>query len=61
MSLPNHPIEPVPEETVRIAQAAFPKGNIYMKIAMSWARYMRIHNLKIYSLGAASPPRIPGG
>ena len=32
MSLPKDPIEPVPEETVRIAQTAFPKGNIYMKM-----------------------------
>ena len=32
MSLPKDPIEPVPKETVRIAQAAFPKGNIYMKM-----------------------------
>ena len=32
MSLPKDSIEPVPEETVRIAQAAFPKGNIYMKM-----------------------------
>ena len=31
MSLPKDP-KPVPEETVRIAQAAFPKGNIYMKM-----------------------------
>ena len=32
MSLPKDPIKPVPKETVRIAQAAFPKGNIYMKM-----------------------------
>ena len=32
MSLPKDPIEPVPEETVRIAQAAFPRDNIYMKM-----------------------------
>lgn len=32
MSLPKDPIESVPQETVRIAQAAFPKGNIYMKM-----------------------------
>ena len=30
MSLPKDPIESVPEETARIAQAPFPKGNIYM-------------------------------
>jgi transposase len=32
MSLKSQPIPPVPEETVRIARAAFPKGNIYMQM-----------------------------
>ncbi len=32
MALPKEPIEPVLAETVRIAQAAFPKSNIYMKM-----------------------------
>ena len=32
MSLHNRPIFEVPEETARIAQAAFPKGNIYLRI-----------------------------
>ena len=32
MSLHPQPIHEVPEETVRIAQAAFPKGNIYMRM-----------------------------
>jgi len=32
MSLHPQPIPPVPEETVRVARAAFPKGNIYLKI-----------------------------
>ena len=31
MSLrPQHPIPPVPDETARIARAAFPKGNPYL-------------------------------
>ncbi|MBN1427297.1 MAG: transposase [Anaerolineae bacterium] len=30
MSLRRQMINPVPEETVRVVQAAFPKGNIYM-------------------------------
>jgi transposase len=30
MSLRPHPLEPVPEETARIAHAAFPKGNPYL-------------------------------
>ena len=32
MSLHPEPIPPVPEETARVAHAAFPKGNIYLKI-----------------------------
>ncbi len=32
MSLQPMPIAPVPEETVRIARAAFPKGNLYLTI-----------------------------
>ncbi len=32
MSLHPQPIPPVPEETARVARAAFPKGNIYVKI-----------------------------
>lgn len=30
MSLKPQPISPVPEETVRVARAAFPKGNLYL-------------------------------
>lgn len=30
MSLPSQPIPPVPEETARVAHAAFPKGNVYL-------------------------------
>ena len=32
MSLKSQTIEPIPEETTRIAKAAFPKGNTMMKI-----------------------------
>jgi transposase len=32
MSLKPEPIEPVPEETARIAHAAFPKGNLYLRL-----------------------------
>ena len=32
MSLRSEPIPDVPEETVRIARAAFPKGNLYVKM-----------------------------
>lgn len=32
MSLPPQTITPVPEETVEVARAAFPKGNVYMQM-----------------------------
>ncbi len=32
MSLQPSIVEPVPEETARIARAAFPKGNLYLSI-----------------------------
>jgi transposase len=32
MSLHPHPIDPIPEETARVARAAFPKGNPYMRM-----------------------------
>jgi Transposase and inactivated derivatives len=32
MSLRSEPIPDVPEETVRVARAAFPKGNLYLKM-----------------------------
>ena len=32
MSLKPTPIEPVPEQTARIARAAFPAGNAYLKL-----------------------------
>ena len=32
MSLRPEPIEPVPEETARVARAAFRRGNVYLKL-----------------------------
>src|SRR5258707_1149252 len=32
MSLKTLPIPPVPEETARVAQAVFPKGNVFMQV-----------------------------
>ena len=32
MSMKPEPIEPVPEETARIARAAFPKGNLCLRL-----------------------------
>jgi hypothetical protein len=32
MSLPASPDSPIPEETFRVAHAAFPKGNVFMRM-----------------------------
>ncbi len=32
MSLKPEPIQPVPEETARVAKAAFPKGSLFMRM-----------------------------
>ena len=32
MSLHPQAIEPIPEETICVAQAAFPKGNLYLRL-----------------------------
>lgn len=32
MCLKPHSIPPVPEETARVARAAYPKGNVYMRL-----------------------------
>ena len=32
MSMHPQPIDPIPEETARVARAAFPKGNPYMRL-----------------------------
>jgi transposase len=32
MSLQPQAMRPVPEETVRVARAAYPKGNVYLEV-----------------------------
>src|SRR5512138_1510012 len=32
MSLQAQPFDPIPDETQRVARAAFPKGNVYMRM-----------------------------
>ncbi len=36
MSMRPRIIPDIPEETARVAQAAFPKGNLYMKMRDAW-------------------------
>ena len=38
MSLHLHPLPPVPEATVAAVQAAFPKGNLYVKFRAEFGR-----------------------
>jgi hypothetical protein len=42
MSLKPEPIGSIPEETMRVAKAAFPQGNIFMKMRDE----IGIHNLR---------------
>jgi hypothetical protein len=35
MSLRSHTVGPVPEETARIARAAFPRGNLYIRMRIA--------------------------
>ena len=37
MSLPVKAIDPVPEQTARVARAAFPKGSLYMRMRDEFA------------------------
>ena len=41
MSLKPRPIQPVPDETARVARAAFPKGNVYLTLQLSTGRALR--------------------
>jgi transposase len=38
MSLRPQPLEPVPEDTVRVARAAFPKGTPYLTLRDQFGR-----------------------
>jgi transposase len=51
MSLKPQPINPVPEETVRVARAAFPKGNLYLTLrdeigTLYWLKLMHLDDLR---------------
>ncbi len=41
MSLKPQAITEVPEDTARIARAAFPKGNLYLKLRDSFGTFLR--------------------
>jgi transposase len=48
MSLHPQPIPPIPEETVRVAQAAFAKGNLYLTLRDTLGTLTRTRILAIF-------------
>lgn len=44
MSLQPHPVEPVPPLTLRVATAAFPKGNLYLKMRDEFGTFYHDHH-----------------
>ena len=55
MSIQPVPIDPVPDETRRVARATFPKGNPYLPCATNWAPSFRTTTLLISTRTPASP------
>ena len=54
MSLKQETIPPVPKETVRVAHAAFPKGNLYLCLRDELGTLYARENLAAQTDGAAS-------
>ena len=61
MSLRPEPIQPVPEETMRVARAAFPHGNVDMRMRDELASISTDEAFAHMSLPTGSPPRRRGG
>ena len=61
MSLHPRPIGPVPEETARVAHAAFPGGNPYMALRDELGTIFPTTTSPPSTRAAAAPPSPPGG
>ncbi len=61
MSLQPRRLQEVPEETARIAHAAFPKGNVYMRLRDELGMLMKTRTLRRYFPRSGSPPKRHGG
>ena len=61
MSLGPRPIEPVPEDTARVAKSASPRGDAYMARATSWAPSSAEPTSPHSSRPATGPWSRPGG
>jgi transposase len=60
MSLYPEPIQPVPEETARVARAAFPRGNLYLQLRDLLGSIYSDEDSPTCSHDAASRLRRPG-
>ena len=61
MSLHPEPLAAVPEETARVARAAFPQGNRYMRLRDQIGVFMKTKPLPPCSRLAGNPPKPRGG
>src|SRR5215210_8836197 len=55
MSLQPHLVEPVPDLTQRVARAAFPKGNLYLKMRDEFGTFFQDHHFASL-FGSSGPP-----
>jgi transposase len=60
VSLHPEPIGPVPEETVRVARAALPKGNVYMRMRDEFGRFDRDETFAGLFAVRGQPAAAPG-
>ena len=61
MCLKPQSIDTVPEETARIARAAYPRGNIYLQLRDKFGTiYEDEHFAELYLLVGDNQPRPPG-
>jgi transposase len=60
MSLHPEPIDPVPEPTVRVAHAAFPKGNPYLRLRDEMGPLFQDDDFQTCTPMRASPGSRPG-
>ena len=54
MSLKSLPMPPIPEETSRVAQAVFPRGNVVMQVVTRWEASTLLRHLLPCSLLTAN-------
>lgn len=59
MSLKPQPIDPVPEETARMARAAYPKGNTYLQLRDEFGTIYEDEHFKDLSPHRGQPAEAP--